>query len=83
MSASDTGTGNISVPPRDVFFADAEGVMAWRPVFDSIRVRIAPHGQRRIIARRDDVFVDFLLSAEQASHLAALLTAPAQKDDAA
>jgi hypothetical protein len=82
---SDAENGNMNVPPQDRFYSTVEGVTAWRPVFDAIIVREARGGAKRVIVRRDDVVADFLLSGEQAAHLAALLShsAPAHKDDAA
>ena len=66
---------NGIIPPPDVLVRDANGLRRWAPVMDSIVVQETGQGGRRL-----DVFVrstqaaSFDLNADEARHLAELLT---------
>lgn len=71
MSEAENG---ITLPPQDLMVANGSAVMAWRAVYDSIRVDALPDGSRHLRVTREGVLVfACTLSPEAAAHLAGLL----------
>jgi hypothetical protein len=72
----------IIEPPREppyAFFVEPTGLGRWNPVYDSITVLARPDNRRLLHVRvAYEVVANFELTAEEAAHLAALLSdAPA------
>jgi hypothetical protein len=63
-----------SIPKPHQLVVDHSGVMRWSAVFDSIRIESLPQGGKRIcVTIKSDSSADFDLTAEQITHLVALL----------
>jgi len=77
-------TGNITLPPSEKFHLEADGLRAWRPEFERIRVCPTPGGGCALrMQRYAGAVEEWRLSAEEAAHLARLLTEGVERPAAA
>jgi hypothetical protein len=67
-------TETAKLPPLGEWVAHDDGLTRWMPVAEWLRVLLAPEGGRQLLLRVGGQENELTMNAEQAKHLASLLT---------